>query len=549
MSGPTEPEPAGEPDDGADGGFIGHALKVSSWTLFSRLTGLGRDAALAAVFGLGAVADAFFIGFLVPNLSRRLFGEGAFAAAFIPEYADLVKNDRQLARRLATLCLVALTVVLGGLTLIGEAVLLGMQTWGVWSPESSLAIRLTMVMLPYMPLVCLVALLGGILQVHGKFGPPAAAPVILNLVMIGAALAVMPWAPASAAMAVAAAVVGAGVLQLAWLGVTTLGVERPGRALAGTGPALRRLATAWLPMMAGLAVFQINALLDHLIAFGLAPRTGGPEQLHLWGRIVDYPVQAGAVAALQWAQRLYQFPLGVFGIALATAIFPALASAAAGSQPEDERAYAATLRRGVRLAVFIGLPAGVGLWLVGYPLVRLIYARGAFSLDDVDRVATILSGYAVGVWAYSATHVVTRAFYARRDTITPLLVGVVIVILNLGLNLVLIWPLGAAGLAWSTAITASLQTVILLLLISRKAAHVLTRPVVIGCLRSVALTAVMAAAVASLAWALNPVAAGPWVSAAMLFGLVITGMMVYGAGAWWTGAPEWHWLLKRPAER
>ena len=153
----------------------------------SRLLGLARDAVLAACFGMTTLADAFWIGFLVPNLFRRLFGEGALTAAFIPVYTDWRQKDPVVARRLASLCVGLLLVVLSVVTLVGEAVLASLSDQP-WSADTHLAIRLTMIMLPYMPMICVAALLGGILQVHGRFGPPAAAPIVLNLVMIGAAL-------------------------------------------------------------------------------------------------------------------------------------------------------------------------------------------------------------------------------------------------------------------------------------------------------------------------------------------------------------------------
>ncbi|MFW6060150.1 MAG: murein biosynthesis integral membrane protein MurJ [Phycisphaeraceae bacterium] len=531
--------------------FVGHALRVSALTLVSRLTGLARDAALAAAFGLGVVADAFFIGFLVPNLFRRLFGEGALASAFIPHYTELLRRDPQLARRFASLCLVLLAVVLAGITIVGE-VLLAALLAGEWASSTSLAIRLTMVMLPYMPLVCAVALIGGVLQVHGRFGAPAAAPILLNAAMIAAAL-LAAFGPApteemrEVAMWVAVAVVIAGVLQLVWQLAALRGTGGLTLRFAGAGPTLRSMLLMMGPMVAGLAVFQINALMDSLIAFFLSPRDGA-AQLRVLGFVWDYPVRSGSVAALQWAQRLYQFPLGVFGIAVATAIFPALSHAAPtvgdrGLSGEGE--FARILRQGLRLTMFIALPASVGLILVRLPLATVIYQRGAFTGEDAQRVAWILTGYAASVWAYSMMHVLTRAFYAVKDATTPLRVSVCMVVANLALNLVLIWPLGAAGLAWSTAITGAAQAIVLAVLVGRRVARPVDGEVVRGWLRTAALTAVMAGLVGPMLWALRPWAGTFWGAAGALAAAVVIGAVVMLGGAWVSGAAEVRWLVRR----
>lgn len=554
---PEQDRDGAPPDGDAEGGrFVGHAVRVATLTLGSRITGLVRDATLAAVFGLSAVADAFFIGFLVPNLFRRLFGEGALAASFIPHYTELLRRDRELARRFASLCLVVLSIVLACVTLVTEFVLAA-ATAAQWDESTALALRLTMVMLPYMPLVCAVALIGGVLQVHGRFAVTAAAPVLLNLAIIAAAvLAVFGPRPAGslqeAAFWVAGAVLVAGVGQLLWQLAALRGVARLTLRFNGAGAAFRSMLLMMGPMVAALAVYQINALLDSVIAFVLSPR-GDAATFALLGYTLPYPIEVGSVAALQWAQRLYQFPLGVFGIALATAIFPALAHAAAersgartptlATGPDDE--VSRILRRGLRLTMFIALPAAVGLVLVRSPLVTLIYQRGAFAPDDAQRVATILAGYAASVWAYSLMHVLTRAFYAHKDAATPLRVSLVMVAANLALNLVLIWPLGAAGLAWSTAATGAIQALALLVLVRRRVARPFDRAVALSWLRTAMLSAAMAAVVAPVMAMMEPRGETLWSAAGVLGVAVMLGAAMVLGGAWVTGAPELRWLLRR----
>ncbi|MEM1353515.1 MAG: murein biosynthesis integral membrane protein MurJ [Planctomycetota bacterium] len=547
--------------------FVGHAVLVGLLTLVSRFTGLARDAVLAAALGLSSVADAFFIGFLVPNLFRRLFGEGALAAAFIPQYTELLERDPQLARRFASATIAGLTVLLLAITLVVELGLWWLAArigGGEAGGKTALALMYTRIMLPYMPLVCLVAMVGGVLQVHKRFGPPAAAPVLLNLVMIAAVL--IPTAmlrdtanPQRAATWLAFGVLLGGVGQLVWQAVVLVRVSGLAGSFAGVGPSMKKMLVMMGPMVLGLAVFQINALLDSLIAFFLAPGEVLGESIEWFGQSVAMPLQRGDVAALQWSQRLYQFPLGVFGIAIATAIFPALSAAAAkwakarddsdSADPAqiqaEQDAFARTLRQGLRLTLFIGLPASVGLMLTRVPLARVVYERGAFESEDSLRVATILAGYAAAVWAYSMTHTITRAFYALQDAKTPLKVGVGMVGLNLTLNLTLIWPLGAAGLAWATAISAAGQVGLLLLLIRRR----VSRPIDAEVLRSWAKTVLATLLMGAALWPVTLLIDLPSLSLAgaggVLAGMVILGMTLVLVVAWLGGAEELSWLRRR----
>ncbi len=545
------------PGAGAGGGgprFVGHALLVSALTLLSRVTGLLRDAMLFASFGRGPIASAFVIGFMVPNLFRRLFGEGALSSAFIPAYADLSRNNPQVAKRFASLCIAALLVVTAGLTLLGEV---GLWLFGAYagiSDDSVLAVRLTMLMLPYMPLICLVALIGGALQVRGRFGPPAAAPVLMNLVMIVAILFatrgfagqdVSDSVMRDAIAIVAVSVLIAGVLQLAWQLVALLRVEGLTLDVSGTAEPFKKMLWVMGPMVLGLAVFQINAGLDMLLAWGFAPKEGGPEMFSLFGREVAFPItDAGQVVSLSAAQRLYQFPLGVFGIAIATAIFPALAHAAADQSDLGRTAFRETLRQGLRLSFFIGLPASVGLILVRVPLTRVVFEHGRFELNDSLLVAGVLAGYASAVWAYSMMHILTRTFYAAGDSKTPLRVSMTMVVFNFALNLTLIWPLGAAGLAWSTAISAACQVIILLLLVRKHVGPPIDGQVIQGWLRTAILAGVMAIVLYPVL-RMYPPEGLSWSGCAALLGtMVLLGAAIMFLGGWLTGADELRWLKR-----
>lgn len=488
--------------------------------------------------------DAFWFAFLIPNLFRRLFGEGALSAAFLPVYTALQRDDPVAARALATRLIGWLLLGLGGVTLLGEIALATIQLMGHESP----ALGLMMVMLPYMPLVCLVAILGAVLQVHGRFGPTAAAPVVLNLCIVAAAVGLLPFIRADDVGAddttrthiqiVAGAVVVAGLVQVVWSLIALRGVAWRTRSREelqhGRKPLSQVMQQAW-PMILGLGVLQLNTFLDGLIAS--YPTTVGPT---IFG--YDYPLDPGAMAALSYAQRLYEFPLGVFGIAVATAIFPALARAAT-----ETASFTDILRRGLRLVVYIGLPASVGLMLVREPLTAVVFQGGDFSSEETRRVAFILMGYAPAIWAYSMTHVLTRAFYAQGDSRTPVKVALGVVGLNLALNIILICtPLKVAGLAWSTAICAMLQVTILLRLVARHAPRPVERVVMKSWFMSAAMTTAMAFSVLTVKWLLPETST--WSGQAIrLSALVFCGGATYALASLLLGRPELHWAIGRPA--
>jgi putative peptidoglycan lipid II flippase len=535
------------PKETSGGGVARHARTVMGMTMLSRFTGLFRDSMLASLFGLGPTAVAFTMGFLIPNLFRRLFGEGALSAAFIPQYTTLLHEDRKLARRFAWAMVSLLMIGLSIIVLISEAILIGMLKAGTWSQTTDLTLRLVMVMMPYMPLVCTVALVGGMLQVHGKFGPTAAAPILLNLAMIIAAVMGHVWVgPEQGVFLVAGFVLVAGVLQLLWQ-MATVWRDEPGILdFANTRKPLKAVMLTMGPMLLGLAVFQINSAMDMFISYGFSSPEGAGDHTimaMIAGKKLYYPIQAGAVAALNWSQRLYQFPLGVFGIAVATAIFPALSRCAAS----DHAGFAQTLRNGLRLTVFIGLPASVGLIMVRLPLTRLIFQYGKFDLEDANRVATILVGYAVAIWAYSATHVLTRGFYAIKDPKTPLKITMANVLLNVTLNCVLIWYMGAAGLAWSTAICAIWQTFLLVRAMRRYVALPLDDAVLWSWGKTLSLSVIMGMVLYPVINRVDLATLSRSQSAVMLGVLVLLGAGVYLAGAWVLKSEELRWLLKRRA--
>lgn len=528
---------------GGGTGFAGHVRLIALLTLVSRLAGLLRESVAFKVFGASAVWSAFNVAFVIPNTFRRLFGEGALTAAFIPEYAALLKTDRALADRLASLTIGALIAGAGALVLIGELALwLVLDAMGEGAAGRD-AVVFTMVMLPYMPLVCATAVLGGMLQTNGRFFAPAAAPILFNGCMIAANL----WAWRSGvslragAMAVAVSVTLSGVVQLAWCLWGLRGVVQWTRGVAEAKQCFVRMMKRFVPVTIAMGSLQLGIIADQLIAG--YPVTFGPT---LPGG-TPYPVSEGGNAVLSYASRLYQFPLGVFGIAVATAVFPALARAWG-----DGAVFTRTLRHGVRLSLFIGVPATVGLIAVGHNLCAVVFSAEASKAGDVQRVAQVLTGYSMAVWAYSLTHVFTRAFYASGDTKLPMRISLGVIGANVVLNLVLIWPLAEAGLAWATAVTASAQCVLLGRLAGKRLAPgssslfdaTTVRAVCLTLLGSVMMGSVLIGA--GLVWPLS--GAPTWGERALALARdTVLGIGVFGAFAVLTRREELKWLLERNA--
>jgi len=453
--------------------LISAARITSLGTLTSRVLGMVRDMATAAVLGMahGGVMDAFVIAYRIPNLFRRLFGEGALTASYLPVLSAELEKDRRGAWRLASVTLTWVSLLLAALVLLGE-VLFGLA-WLFWgdAPGVGLLVGLAAVLLPYMLLICLAAQLTATLHALSHFSVPAFTPAVLNVCWLAAIWLVAPrFAPDKEAQAyvLAVAVLVAGVLQV---GVQVPMLRRLGFRFdyhwAAARSGMAQIGRMLLPMLAGLAVTQINTFLDSLIAWGLAAPSGpqGTPPIDWLGGAVRYPLEQGAAAAIYYGERLYHFPLGVLGLAVAAAIFPLLSRHAARG---DRKELGNDLTLGLRLVVCLGVPAGVGLIMLSHPVAKLLFERGEFTPYDTVRAARMIACYAIGVWAFCALPVVVRGFYALKDSRTPVKVAAWVVGLNLALNLTLIWPLAEAGLAVATSISATVQVFVLVLIFSRR---------------------------------------------------------------------------------
>ncbi len=540
------------------GGEIKHEIKhlwggfwaTSLGTLASRVLGLARDMATAALLGLGegGVMDALVVAFRVPNLLRRIFGEGALAASFLPVFSAVYQRDPSQAWQLVSVLFTLLAIGLGTLVLVGEAACAAIVWFASDDAATLQLVGLTAALLPYMVFICLAAQASATLHAMLHFRWPALAPVLLNVFWLAAVWLVAPrFAPdkLAQAYAIAAAILLSGVLQFV--------VQLP--ALWGLGfrfdfnwqttrESVRKIGRTMLPVTLGLAVTQLNTLMDSLIAWGLSAPPGTSQTIGWLGDAVSYPMQSGAAAAVYYGERFYQLPVGILGVAIATVIYPLLSRHAArgeGAQVGQD------LSLGLRLVWFTALPACIGIMLVAEPLTRVLFERGAFTSDDSARAARMITGYASGVWAYCAIPVLVRGYYAVGDALTPARIGLIAVAVNLALNLILIWPLAELGLAVSTSIAAGLQVVLLTIAFSRRASRLGWSELASTVFRSALAVAAMSIVVLVVGHFFPPAADATRTQQALQLAIVIAlGATTYVATAWFLRMPELAFLLRRP---
>lgn len=461
--------------------------QIASITAISRVFGMLRDMTLAYFLGTSGLMDGWVIAFTIPNLARRLFGEGAASSSLIPVYSEELQRDREKAKRLAFTVVTVIFVLLACIVVLGEAILWVYYKFFSVYASTNLKLTLSGIMLPYMILICVVAILAGILNAHRHFASPAAAPIVLNVFIIGS-LCFSGWLigmePRSQVFVVAVAVILAGLVQIL-IQLPPLWARgiyiRPAWEIKSS--AFKKIIFLMGPMILGLTATQINTLADHFIALWFSGSQDKGQFFCFFGRQIRYPLWEGAVSQLFYSQRLYQFPLGVLGISLATAIFPMMSSHAAR---KDFDALCKTISRGIKGAVFIAAPATVGLLLVGRPLVSVIFERGQFTDTDTVLTAGVLWFYALGLCGFFIQQIVTRAFYSMQDSKIPMYSALTAVCANIVLNLTLIWVWGTGGLACSTALCSYLQIVILVMVLRRR----LGGSILQGMVSSIAKTAV-----------------------------------------------------------
>jgi len=474
--------------------MIRQLFTVSTMTLLSRILGFVRDMVIARYFGASAEADAFFVAFKIPNFFRRLFAEGAFSQAFVPVLAEAKEQQgkarvRQLVDAISFRLITVLLVVVAIGAVFSTAVVWVFAPGFHAEPEKfALTAQLLQLTFPYLLLISLVALSSALLNTYGHFAVPAFTPVLLNGALIFAAVVLSGYFQPSV-LALGWGVLLAGVLQLAFHlpFLWRLGLLPRPRPIAD--PGVDEVKKLMLPALFGVSVAQINLLIDTILASFLV---------------------TGSVSWLYYADRLMEFPLGVFGIALATVALPGLSKKAARA---DWVGFQADVDLALRLIWLVGMPAMMGLALLAAPLLTTLFHYGAFSDGDVHQSARALMAYSLGLVGFMLVKVLAPAFYALKDMQTPVRIAVVALVVNTVLNLLLIWPLAHAGLALATSLSALVNAALLYRAL-RRAGHY-----------------------------------GPMVGWQRLFIQGVVALMVMGGWLWWwTPALAW-WLNAGVLER
>ena len=461
---------------------VGALGSIGGATLASRVLGFVRDAVVAQVFGAGPITDAFFVAFRIPNILRRLLAEGALSTAVIPVFTDYAMSRPrpemlQMLRAVlgAALIVLGLTSILGVLTAPWLLTIIA-PGFAADPGQFDLAVRLTRVMFPYLLLVGLGAFAMGVLNSQGRFFAAALGPAMLNVGMIAAVLALARHVdPPVLSLAFGVLLGGVGQLLIQAPDLKRIGLlVGPSRDLRH--PALIRIARLLLPAVFGLAAVQVMVFVNTLLA-SLLP--------------------VGSISFLYYADRVMEFPLGIFGIALASASLPAMARQAAA---RDTAGVAATLNFALRLAAYVSIPATVGLVLLSTPITRVLFQRGRFGPEDTAATAIALIWYAVGLVGFAGARIAAQAFYAVARPGIAVRLGALAIAVNLVAATALMHPMGHAGLACASSIGAYVNLFGLLWAARRDFGRLGGRALAISILRTMAASAPLAVWCVIMLW-------------------------------------------------
>ncbi|WP_413283802.1 murein biosynthesis integral membrane protein MurJ [Vibrio sp. MA40-2] len=425
-------------------------LIVSAMTLISRVLGLVRDVVVANLMGAGASADVFFFANKIPNFLRRLFAEGAFSQAFVPvltEYQaldDKEKTRQLIAKVSGTLGVLVTIVTVFGIACSGVVTAIFGAGWfidwlndGPSANKFELASLMLKITFPYLWFITFVALSGAILNTLGKFAVSSFTPVFLNVMIIGSALFIAPnLSQPEIGLAIGVFLGGAVqfMFQIPFL-IKTGFLVKP--QWGWRDPGVVKIRTLMIPALFGVSVSQINLLLDTFIASFLA---------------------TGSISWLYYSDRLLEFPLGLFGIAIATVILPALSRNHVDAHSEGFRN---TMDWGIRMVLLLGLPAMLGLMVLAKPMLMVLFMRGEFSAYDVQQASMSLFAYASGLLNFMLIKVLAPGYYSRQDTKTPVKYGIIAMTANMGFNVIFAYFYGYVGLAMATALSAFVNMALL----------------------------------------------------------------------------------------
>lgn len=418
---------------------------ISLSTIGSRVLGLVRDIMIFAALGTSIWNSAFILAFTLPNLFRRLLGEGALTSAVVPVFTDVLrKQGREQAFHFFNQVLLRVSVMLLGTVTAGVAILAFLKSFALLSPRWMLGADLSVILLPYMIFICLAAIISAGLNVIGRFAAAALTPVLLNLSMIAALAAgwFLQGDHRQIVYLLCGGVLFGGVLQLA---LPAWDLVRQGWRPKFTRESSESLEQVWslfLPGLMGAAILQVNILVSRLLAFSL---------------------DDASVSMLYLASRLMELPLGVFTVSMVTVFFPLLAAAVSD---KDKGSFARSFNQGTRLILAISIPAGLGLLVLAEPILGLLFKWGNFSLEDVHATLPLLIIYAIGLPFYSLATFATRGLHARKDMVSPVRVAGVCLVINAVAGYLLMQFFGAAGLAAANIIAALVQAALLWLRLS-----------------------------------------------------------------------------------
>ena len=490
-------------------------------TTLSRIAGLVRDIVVASLFGAGFGTDAFFMAFTIPNLLRRFFAEGSLTAAFVPTYSDVYhQQGREEAQIVANICLTLLVLVMFFVVLLGiwgsPLVVKGIG-FGFGTVEGKLALTdlLNRIMFPYIFFISLLALLTGVLNVMGHYFVPAVSPLLLNLSMIFCALFLRSWFDVGIT-ALAVGVLLGGVLQLI---IQIPVLHRQGFRLQPnlyfSHPKVKRIAWLMLPGIAGVAIYQINMVVSRLLASFLSE---------------------GSVSYLYYGQRLFEFPQGIFVVSLAQAVLPSMSRQVALG---DDSGFRESLHYALILIALVTIPASVGLVLCAEPIFSLFFMKGAFSFDDVHQTALALAAYAPGLFFVGVSRVVVPAFYARKDTRTPVWISFWTLLVNVLLGLVLMRSFGHTGLALALTISSVFNSLVLIWALHRKMGRLGLGSVASALAKIIPASAIMGTVVWYLLRFGHWQAIGQgWFKAAVLLSAILIGLMTFSVCCYLFKVPQ-----------
>jgi putative peptidoglycan lipid II flippase len=448
---------------------------VGSATLLSRLMGYARDMVMSWAFGTGLAADAFYVAYRIPNLLRELLAEGSMSAAFIPVFTEtLTKESKESARHLANAVFARLLVILAVLTLLGiifAPFVVKAIAWGFKGDLDKYAttVMLTRIMFPYLLFIGLAALAMGMLNSLRSFLAPALSPVMLNIMTI-ASILLSIWLLPNPIYGVAVGVVLGGLFQFL---IQMPGLRKQGMMMRPefqpSHPGVAKIGRLALPIMLSSSVTQVNIFVSTILASFLA---------------------TGSITYLFYGMRFIHFPLGIFGIAIATAVLPTMSAQAARGETETFRE---TLSLGLRLVFFIMFPAMAGLIALRVPIVNLLLEHGQFDRISTAGTAAAVLYYSIGLWAFAGVRIVAQAFYSLQDTKTPVKIAALAMVTNILLSVILMGPLAHGGLALATSLAAMLNIGLLTLQLRKKIGRMDGRRILSSLFRIIPASLAMAA--------------------------------------------------------